>query len=67
MLRKNERLLTAKEASRVLGVTDARIRQLLLRGLISGHKVGNLVWLIPESEILRYQKDRRKPGRPSSS
>jgi excisionase family DNA binding protein len=67
MLQEKERLLTAKEASRLLGVSDARIRQLLLEGLISGHKVSNLVWLIPESEILRYQKDRRKPGRPPSS
>jgi excisionase family DNA binding protein len=65
MLHEHEEMLTAKEAARALKVTDARIRQLLLEGKIKGHKISNLVWLIPKSEIARYTRERRPPGRPA--
>jgi len=67
MLQEKDGMLTAKEAARTLKVTDARIRQLLLEGKINGHKISNLVWLIPESEIARYKRERRPPGRPSAA
>jgi excisionase family DNA binding protein len=64
MLQEKERMFTAKEAGARLGVTDARIRQLLLDGVIQGRKIGNLMWLIPESEIEKYSRSRRPPGWP---
>lgn len=64
-LKPDDTLLTAKEAARRLGVTDARVRQLLLDGTIRGHKISKLLWLIPESEITRYQNTRRPAGRPA--
>jgi excisionase family DNA binding protein len=64
MLRETDAMLTAKEAAHRLGVSDARIRQLLLDGTLSGHKVSKLIWLIPESEVDRYAQERRPVGRP---
>jgi hypothetical protein len=37
---------TAKELAEAAGVSDARIRQLLLAGILTGDKVG-LNWTIP--------------------
>lgn len=57
--------LTTKEAAARLGVSDARIRQLLLEGRISGLKVGETAWLVPLKEVERYSRERRPVGRPS--
>jgi len=43
--------LTTKEAAARLGVSDARIRQLLLEGRIFGFKVGETAWLVPLKEL----------------
>lgn len=46
---------SVNEAAEYLKVTAGRVRQLLMRGQISGHKVGERGWAIPRSEL-----DRRK-------
>lgn len=54
-------LLTTTEAASQLGVTSARIRQLVLSGDIKAQKVGRDV-LIPASEIEAAKNRKTKPG-----
>lgn len=55
---------TTKEAARYLGVTAARIRQLILEDRIKSEKMGR-DHIISKSELADYQKQgKRKPGRP---
>jgi hypothetical protein len=56
--------MSVSERAHALGVTGGRIRQLLLAGEISGHQLGERCWAILPSEIERYKKRRRGPGRP---
>jgi excisionase family DNA binding protein len=60
--------LTTEEAAQALGITQARIRQLVLDGTLSAIKFGDTrygTWLIPENEVERYKHTRRRRGRPS--
>ena len=61
----SERILTVAEAATELGVTEGRIRQLLLSGEMRGHKFGRTVWMIPESEVAKF-RDPPAIGRPRS-
>lgn len=54
--------LTCPETAERLGLTDGRIRQLLLGGLLKGDKFGNS-WAIPQSEVERFAKLERPAGR----
>lgn len=56
-------LFSVPEAALALGVTDARVRQLLISKEMAGCKLGQN-WAIPEIEIKKYQKNRRPPGKP---
>ena len=47
------RLFDTKEAAAYLGVSDSRIRQLLLDGRLKGVKVGNS-WGFTEATLKRY-------------
>jgi excisionase family DNA binding protein len=62
---KPEKLLTTKEAARYLGVTQGRIRQLLLAGKLRGHKIAPRFWLIPQKELQPFLTPP-KVGRPRS-
>lgn len=57
VLEAREKLLTVKETAKVLKVTTGRVRQLLISQRLRGYKVGR-DWLIPESEIKRYQEKK---------
>lgn len=46
---------SVNEAADYLKVTAGRVRQLLMRKQIAGHKVGERGWAIPRAEL-----DRRK-------
>ena len=59
--------VSAPEAAALLGLTDARIRQLLSNGVIQGQKLGERNWAIHIDEVDRYKKERRPPGRPPAS
>ena len=51
---------TVTELAKAAGVSDARIRQLLIEGRdLKGRKAGTL-WIIPDSEARRFLNDRRK-------
>jgi excisionase family DNA binding protein len=55
------KLLTAKQAAKILGVHHSRVRVLIREGRLPAQKVGR-DWIImePDLELVRV----RKPGRP---
>ncbi len=55
------KLLSAKQAGKILGVNDSRVRQLILAKRLPAIKIGDS-WVIQEKD-LRFVADR-KPGRP---
>jgi len=63
--KKDETLLSVREAARSIGVTPGRIRQLIVEGKIKGRRVGPRFWLIPESELKPF-KEPSGIGRPRS-
>ena len=53
-----EDLVSVKQAAKIAGVTDGRIRQLLIEGKkLKGQKVG-FQWVIKRSELDRWMKER---------
>ncbi len=55
------KLLTAKQAGKILGVNASRIRQFILEGRLPATKFAN-AWMIKEQDLKKVQE--RKPGRP---
>ena len=55
------KLLTTKQAAKLLKINDSRVRQLILAGRLPAQKFGR-DWLIQEKD-LKLVEDR-KPGRP---
>ena len=47
--------ITAREAARILGMTDRRIRQLIQEGHLMARKKGNL-WLIKRDSVYQYER-----------
>lgn len=56
--------LTVAEAAQLLGVTDSRVRQLLISGELPGEKFGS-TWAIKKADVTRFSKIERKPGNPN--
>jgi len=56
-----ETLLTVPQAATALCLSDVRVRQLCQEGRL-GRKVGSL-YIIGESEIKAFAKQKRPPGR----
>ncbi|MEM9347105.1 MAG: helix-turn-helix domain-containing protein [Planctomycetota bacterium] len=54
-------LISTREAGERLGVSDARIRGLILAGELKATKIGK-VWIIDTKDLAALR--RRKPGRP---
>lgn len=57
-------LLTPKQAAEQLGYSIHTIRQYLRAGKLSYTKFGTAIQ-IPQSEIVRYRREKRPVGRPS--
>ena len=57
----DDKILTAKQAAKALGVNDSRVRQLILAGRLPAQKFAN-VWLIHEKDLSKVAD--RKTGRP---
>ena len=53
--------LTTKQASEIYGLSDSHIRRLLEQEKLSGEKFGR-DWLIRDSAMERYMRNRPKPG-----
>ena len=56
----SQNYLSSQEAGDELGLTDGRIRQMLLAGEIVGEKLGERVWAIPAKEVERVRRQREK-------
>ena len=56
------RFYSVTEAAAMLGLTDGRVRQLLLGDEIVGHKLGG-TWAIPAAELKRFKAAREKNQR----
>jgi excisionase family DNA binding protein len=52
-----------KEAARLLGVSERRVRQLLADGSLAGERFGDS-WMVSADDVARLQVQRRHPGRP---
>ncbi len=59
--------LTTKQAAERLGVSDARVRQLILEGVIKNAEKFGRENAISEVEVKRLESLNRKPGRPARS
>jgi len=55
--------IAVREAAERLGVSEARIRQLLVAGDLSGRRIGR-AWLVDGDDVARMQGQQRRPGRP---
>lgn len=59
---KSETYVSTQEAAERLGLTDGRIRQMLLADEIKAQKFGQRTWAIPLSEVERLKKQRAAPA-----
>ncbi len=57
----DDKILTAKQAAKALGVNDSRVRQLILAGRLPELKFGH-IWMIKEKDLAKVAD--RKTGRP---
>ena len=53
--RLDERMLTVQEAAQLLGLSRGSGRHRLTRGLMRGQSLAGRIWLIPTSEVERWQ------------
>lgn len=59
-----EKLYTTTEAGKFLGLAQDTVRQYVFRSIITPFTQVGPSYLIAESELLRYRRERRKPGKP---
>jgi hypothetical protein len=62
-----DKRLTTKEAAAELGVTEGRIRQLMIAGIIKDVEKFGKSHAISATEINELKKNRRKTGRPTKN
>ena len=58
------RFLSVSEAAEILGISGGRVRQLLITGLLKGHKLGKKQWAIDPSEVVQRKIKPTPRGRP---
>jgi len=58
------RFLSVSEAAEILGVSGGRVRQLLIAGLLKGHKLGEKQWAIDPAEVAQRKIKPTPRGRP---
>jgi len=54
---------TAEQAAPLMRLSPASVRRYCHTGVLQGEKVGG-AWFLPKSEIDRYNRERRRPGKP---
>ncbi len=47
-------ILTVQETSKILGITDSRVKQLIESGRISAKKLGRKQWLVNSKSVTKY-------------
>jgi excisionase family DNA binding protein len=61
-------LLTTKQAAERLGIKRSSLHSLIQRGRIKAERIGDSRELfIEETEVVKYQENRRKPGKPKGT
>ena len=56
--------LSVSEAAEILGISGGRVRQLLLAGLLKGHKLGERQWAIDPVCVAQRKVTPTPRGRP---
>ena len=51
--------VTAQEASRMLGYSDAHVRRLCIEGKFNAKKWGDKSWMIPTDEVMKHKVLRK--------
>jgi len=62
---RTEDMLTVEEASSILGVSGARVRQAIKEGQLAAHKHGKKIWAVTHDDLIDYltAKGGKKYGR----
>ena len=55
--------IAVRDAAQRLGLSESRIRQLLVAGDLNGRRIGR-AWLVDGDDVARLQGRQRRPGRP---
>jgi excisionase family DNA binding protein len=55
--------IAVKDAAQRLGLSESRIRQLLIAGDLNGRRIGR-AWLVDSEDVARLQGQQRRSGRP---
>jgi len=59
-------MITSQQGAKLLGVSDARMRQLLAHGRVRGEKKFGWMWMLPDKPVIDpplQTKHRRKSKR----
>jgi len=56
---------TTTECAKLLGISQARVRQLILNNQLRAKKMGR-DWIIEKEDVEKFSTQRRKPGRPKT-
>ncbi len=62
-------LKTTADAGRMLGLTQVRVGQLCVKGILPAERrvvLGIERWLIATATLVAFRKIKRRPGRPKS-
>lgn len=59
-------MLTVNEASRILGISQARVRQLAVQGALRAEKKGR-AWLLDEASVMNRLSAKPQAGRPQAA
>lgn len=53
---------TVSEAAEILGLTGARVRQLIASGQLNAEKFRDMMWMIPAKSLEKFRKSERPTG-----
>ena len=59
-------MLSVAESAEMLGVSAARVRELIAQGLLPAQKVGRS-WVLREADVVARMDARPRPGRPAGA
>lgn len=63
-----EKIITTRDFAEALGLHVDSVKRMCKEGKLDAEKVGGKfgIWMIEKTEVARYRKERRGPGRPPS-
>lgn len=57
---------TIRQAAELLGVKPVTVHAHIAKGNLRAVKLGSVEWFIPDEELARFARERRRPGRPTA-